>query len=74
VQSRNIQPDTVNPIKIIDEPYKFSKLLSMPDCTGQKKKKILFIGIMIIITASFGSHVVTPFVAASPQMTALEIT
>jgi hypothetical protein len=45
----------------------------MPDCTGQKKE-ILFIGIMIIITASFGSPVVTPFVAESPQMTALEIT
>jgi hypothetical protein len=73
VQSRNIQPDTVNPIKTIDEPYKFSKLLLMPDCTGQKKE-VLFIGIMIIITASFGSPVVTPFVAESPQMTALEIT
>jgi hypothetical protein len=39
-----------------------------------QKKDILFIGIMIIITASFGSPVVTPFAAASPQMTALEIT
>jgi hypothetical protein len=73
VQSKNIQPDTVNPIKTIDEPYKFSKLLLMPDCIGPKKEK-LFIGIMIIITTSFGSPAVTPFPPASPQMTALEIT
>jgi hypothetical protein len=71
VQSRNIHADTVNPIKTIDEPYKFSKLLSMPDCTGPKK--ILFIGIIITITASFGSPTATLFAAASPQMTALKI-
>jgi hypothetical protein len=43
----------------------------MPD-SNEPKKEILFTAIIIIIiTASFGSHAGTPFVASSPQLTAL---